>query len=100
MTELSLVALSLQRALLDAVTPNLRGVVFSLDQNILKISWFFDGPPSEDDRDRLSVVETEVVADCPADLQLASEVMALDATQRLPDVPGRWVYRRYEPVAT
>jgi len=49
--------LSLQRAMLGEVTPNIRAVTCRI------LRWIIDGPVSEKLRDDLSVIGTEVVSD-------------------------------------
>lgn len=55
--------LSVQRAMLDTVTPNLRGVGVDWDDSLIRLIVYFDGPLSDDDRETFSVVHTEVLTD-------------------------------------
>jgi hypothetical protein len=59
------VTLSLSRALLGEVTASLRAVQFELSERRLDIFCIFNGDISDDDRESMSCVETEVMADFP-----------------------------------
>jgi len=57
------VLLSVQRALLGTVGPNLRGVAAAWDGDEVRVVCYFHGPISDVDREEMSVAETEVMAD-------------------------------------
>lgn len=92
------VILSVQRALLGEVSPALRGVTVGWDEKRIAILCYYDRRISEEDREAMSCVETEVMADFPADLQIDLDVIQCDAPQemKLLDV---WVYCRRESVS-
>jgi len=87
--------MSLQRALLGQVSPQLRGV--SVDQNAEQIllKFFVDGPITEEDAAAALEVETELLADLPPQKRVDTEVLRLDIPRRLPDA-DLWVFRRRE----
>ncbi|MCL1471629.1 scaffold protein involved in DNA repair [Argonema antarcticum] len=91
------VILSVQRALLGEVSPALRGVTVGWDENSIAILCYYDRKISPEDREAMSCVETEVMADFP-DLQMDLDVIQCDVPQemKLLDV---WVYRRSETLA-
>lgn len=91
----SLLGMALQRALLGQVSPQLRGVSVDQDGQRIHLKFFFNGPVSEEDRVAASEVETELLGDLPRDKRLDTEIVRLDAPQRLPD-SGQWVFRRRE----
>lgn len=90
-----IVLLSLQSALLGAVTPNLRGVGVKWDDTRIHFRCYFHGPIGDADRKAMSVVETEVHSDFPVSHEVTHEVLQMDFPEWLPrdEVP---VYRRKE----
>lgn len=96
MTEREQVLLSLQRALLGAITPNVRSVSCNLSANVIAILVIFEAAPSNDDLERMSVVETEVLADFPPSRQVRLVCESISG-QRISHPSGDLVaYRRYE----
>jgi hypothetical protein len=89
------VLLSLQRALLGEVTPNLRAVLVRYDDSTVHFVAIFDGPISEDDREGISSVETEVMADFPSSHRITHEVVRMDAPAQIPK-DCAWAYLRKE----
>jgi hypothetical protein len=57
------ILLSVQRALLGSVTSNLRGVAIDWNDSEIRIVCYYHGQISNDDREEMSCVHTEVVAD-------------------------------------
>lgn len=57
--------LSLQRALLGEVTNKLFAVTAGRAGSCITIAAYYDGPPSDDDKEQMEAVATEVVADFP-----------------------------------
>ncbi|MGY3451080.1 hypothetical protein ACVILH_003422 [Bradyrhizobium sp. USDA 4353] len=88
MLERSSVVLSVTRALLGEVTPSLRAVQFDLVDRNIDIFCIFDGSMSEDDRESMSCVETEVMADFP-DATVRAHCLRIDLPDRVPNAPGR-----------
>jgi hypothetical protein len=90
---------SIQRALLGAITPNLRGVACGVDSRLISIDFFFDGPFSEDDHERCEVVASEVISDFTdfPDLKISTNVLEYPAPQPMKTKEGNfWVYERFE----
>lgn len=90
------IRLSLQRALLTQISPQLRGVAFSVENQCVCIHFYFDGPISEDDTESVSCVETEVIADYYPELSVSAKSIRLDMPNPMLD-GGTWVYLRREP---
>ncbi|UXH76537.1 hypothetical protein [Roseateles amylovorans] len=68
MNEISLrvsVLLSVQRALLGAISPRVRAVLCSWEAAAIKVRAVFDGPVADSDVESMSIVETELVSDFP-----------------------------------
>jgi hypothetical protein len=91
------VLLSLQRALLGEVTPRLRAVTVKYAESSVHFEAYFDGEVSDEDRESMSLVETEVMADFPSDHLITHEVIRLDAPALIPK-DRTWVYYRKEPL--
>lgn len=86
----SSVVLSLNRALLGAVSNSLRAVHFQADEKKIDIFFFFDGVISVDDEDTMGTVGAEVAADFPA-LSVYEHGLRVDSPARLKGEPGRHV---------
>jgi hypothetical protein len=71
--------LSIQRALLGEVTPNIRAVTAQIDAQNIVLRWVIDGEISGSLRRDLSAVGAEVVADF-ATHQIAEEFIRCDAS--------------------
>jgi hypothetical protein len=91
------VLLSLQRALLGEVAPNLRAVTVTYTGNAIHFDAFFDGPIGDAEREAMSLVETEVLADFPPEHRVTHQVIRLDAQALVPK-DRTWVYHRKEPL--
>lgn len=91
------VLLSLQRALLGEVGPSLRAVTVNYAESSLHFEAFFDGAITDENREAMSLVETEVMADFPSTHTITHEVTRLDAPALIPK-DRTWVYYRKEPL--
>jgi len=89
----SAVFLSIQRALLGEVSSALRGVSVDWDHQTINIRSYFDSEISEDDRESMSSVQTEVLADFPSH-GVNMEIIRLDVPAELPQ--GMFIYVRRE----
>ncbi|NTW41614.1 MAG: hypothetical protein HGA44_17335 [Cellulomonadaceae bacterium] len=91
------VLLSLQRALWDLVTPNLRGVAVRVEYPEVGVRFLFDTEPSKDDRECVSEAETLVIADFLDDVIVATHAECVPpATARELKLGEDWVYLRKE----
>lgn len=57
------IVLSLQRALLGSITPNLRGVAVDWNDTEIRVFCYYHGPITDDNREEMSCVHTEVATD-------------------------------------
>ena len=89
--------LSLQRALLGAVHPQLRQASIEADTTALHLCLRFeyDGPPDEEAREAASISAAEVMADLPAPWSLDEQHLAVPLSQRLQGL-AHIGYRRWE----
>ncbi|HET8612480.1 MAG TPA: hypothetical protein VFL92_06905 [Sphingomonas sp.] len=74
---------SVNRALWQEVGPNLRAVMAKSDGRTIRLRFFVDGEPSEDDIESASIAATEVISDFP-DCEMDDQVIRLDAPARMP----------------
>lgn len=77
--------LSIQRALLGKVTPNIRVVTAQIDAQTIVLRWLIDGEISDSFRRDLSVVGTEIAADF-ATHQIAEEFVRCDASHAMDEL--------------
>ena len=91
-----MVLLSIQRALLGEVFPSLRGVSVGWNETGIRIVCYVDGPVSSADLERLSSVETEVMADFSENFRVNLEIVRCDAPSEMRALTA-WAYRRWEP---
>lgn len=88
--------LSMQRALLGMIYPSVRAIAVGFDQfKKLKVIYYLDREPVEDDYESISEVTTEVIADI--DFQEVEElcIYSQDPISKL-DGLNSWVYTRRE----
>lgn len=91
------VLLSLQRALWDVVTPNLRGVAVRADHPRITARFLFEGEPSEDDRENVSLAETSTIADFSKEVEIEFTPVQVPVAEPRDLHPGEhWVYLRKE----
>ncbi|WP_368540820.1 hypothetical protein [Enterobacter soli] len=88
--------LSLQRALLGNVTPNIRAVIAELTGKSISILFYFEGEVDDDDEELASVIETEIIADFDDDFTVYTAVQRLDYPQRIKNTNGLLAYLRKE----
>ena len=69
--------LSLQGALLGAVTENLYGVTAGMTNGTVKINAFFYDRASEEDLEEMQAATTEVAADLPKEFELEENFFSL-----------------------
>jgi hypothetical protein len=96
----SRLASSAQRALLEKVTPNLREVHITIENEAFLLVFFYDKPPSEDEQELASLADAEFSADFPPpEFETDYKVIVLPYPTRISSqINGsRCVYARYEP---
>lgn len=90
--------LSIQRALLGSVTPELRAITVDAnkEEKLLCVYFYYDGQVSEEVIDLWECAISEVVADFGTDYTLDERMLRLDYPQKIPLLRGRYAYSRYE----
>ena len=88
--------MSANRALLDEISSAVRAVFVRSDDTDIHVRFVFDGPISDEDRESLSCVGTEMVADFP-DHGVCEDGVQVDMPNPVPRQEG-WilVFRRKE----
>jgi hypothetical protein len=97
-TDRSRLIMSLIRALLGAVHPQLRQASIEADneRRVVVVRFEYDGEPSEDVWESCSIATTEVTADQPEDWGIDEQHVARPFPERLESLEFP-VYRRAEP---
>ena len=60
---------SVQRALLGEITNNIKGIISYIDNNSLYLKVYFYRKPSEEEKENMRVVMTEVSVDFPHEVE-------------------------------
>lgn len=90
------VILSANRALLAAVTPNLRGVTIDYNPEVLLLRAYFDQGATEEEKELIDIALSEMIADLHYDIKTCQyEPVELAAPAKLTGLKD-WVYMRYE----
>ncbi|WP_308797701.1 hypothetical protein [Agromyces silvae] len=91
------VLLSVQRAMWDLVTPNLRAVAVAAQEPNIRLRFMFENDPSEDDHENVSLAETYVIADFEDSVSVDATCVWLPVpVSRDLDIGEEWVYMRKE----
>jgi hypothetical protein len=97
MQELGNALLCTQRALLRAVTPQLRAVVVDLDNDeiVFYIRFYYDREVSDEEIDLWQCAITEASAGLDPIYDLDNDIIRLDFPEKIP-AKGRYAYLRKE----
>lgn len=87
--------LSIQRCLLEKITPNLRCVRLIAIHDSKNLVFYYDNAPSEEEQELVSLADTEFISDFPDD-DTGVEIKIISYPQKIPR-EGFCVYHRYEP---
>lgn len=89
--------LSIQRALLGRVTPNLRAVTIDTKNNEIILYFYYDKPPSEDEQEMSSLADTDFISDFPAwpEAKTDCKVITLAYPEKIPSA-DLYAYHRFE----
>ncbi|KRF11554.1 hypothetical protein ASG90_17695 [Nocardioides sp. Soil797] len=92
---------SIMRSLWDRVTPDLRGVAFSLVDSVLEVRLLYADSPDAATVAMVSEAETECVADFWSswEVNYRAEHVPVDRPRTLHE-DERWVFLRHEPAAS
>jgi len=89
------VLLTLQQALLGEVSARLRVVTVSYDDTSIHFECFYDGEITEEDRESMMCVETELIAVFPETDRITHQILRKDYPGAIPK-NCTWVFFRAE----
>jgi hypothetical protein len=90
------VLISIRRALLGAIYPSIRAIAVGYDREVkLKVIYYLDREPLEDDYENISVVTSEVLADINFSEVEELCIYTMESFSKL-DCLEAWVYIRME----
>jgi hypothetical protein len=91
------IRLSAQRALLDAVIPQLRAVIVSAENGQWRVRFYSEGDLSDSDLETLQIAATEILSDSPYGANWEERFERLDPPTPIPAIPGfEFVFARRE----
>ena len=85
----------MQRALWDTVSAGLRAVAVRISDHSIDARFLFDHEPDDDDREDVSLAETSVIADFPAEVKITFRVDSSPGPRTL-SAGEQWVFLRKE----
>jgi hypothetical protein len=89
------VLVAIQQALLGEIDRSLRAVIAAWGQSDIHLRFFFDRAITDDDRESVALVETEIYATMPEGETVRSELIHLPEDNLIPK-EHTWVYFRKE----
>ncbi len=89
------VLLAIQDALLGAIAANLRAITARWDQSSIHFDAYFDGEVTDEDRETMAIVDTEVLAGFPETHTVTHTVHRVDFPAQIPK-SGKFVFLRWE----
>ena len=94
---LTMLLLSIQRAILGVITPNIRGITCALNNSQIIIRCYFEGQITEENEESMNSVEAEVIADFPPDFTIDLQCIATNKSESLEQHRLlAWAYKRKE----
>ncbi|MEL4013207.1 hypothetical protein [Dryocola clanedunensis] len=88
--------LSMQSALLGAITQNMRNIAVDIVDDKIMLYFFIDGEVRRDDEENISIVETEVIADFEDNFDIETIIKRLDYPEPIILKQGCSVFLRKE----
>ncbi|WP_455936375.1 hypothetical protein [Pantoea ananatis] len=88
--------LSMQSALLGAVTENMRNIAVDIYENKILLYFFIDGEIKDDDKENISIIEAEVMADFEDDFDIETIIKRIDCPEKIILGQGYSVFQRKE----
>lgn len=89
------VLLAIQDALLGAVSTRLRAITIRWDPSSIHFDAYFDGEVTDEDRETMAIVDTEVLAGFPETHTVTHAVHRIDFPAQIPK-SGKFVFLRWE----
>jgi len=89
---------SVSHALLGRVTPNLRAVYITFENEIIVLTFYYDKEPTEDEFELANLADTDFISDLP-DSESDFRVRTTPYPMKIPN-QGFCIYHRYEDEAS
>lgn len=89
------VLLAIHDALLGAVSAHLRAITAKWEQSSIHFDAYFDGDVTDEDRETMAIVDTEVLAGFPDTHTVTHAVHRIDFPAQIPK-SGKFVFLRWE----
>jgi hypothetical protein len=86
---------SVSHALLGRITPNLRAVYITLEDEMAVLSFYYDKKPTEDEVELASLADTDFISDFPDDFKSDFRVNTAPYPTAIPN-KGFCIYHRAE----
>lgn len=86
----------MQSALLGAVTKNMRNIAVDIYENKILLYFFIDGQVQDDDKENISIIEAEVIADFEDDFDIETIIKRIDCPEPIILGQGYSVFQRKE----
>lgn len=87
-----------QVALLGNVTQNIRAVIMEWDESNIKLLFYYDRKPTDEEEDLAEQVATEIISDC-TEYMIEVEKWILPFPAKVPYKEKQlFIYHRYEPL--
>ncbi|OTG90594.1 hypothetical protein B9T24_16350 [Acinetobacter sp. ANC 4654] len=96
MNDLILLKISIQRALLGYLTPDVRSVNIKIIEKIIYLYIVIDGKPSEYWIEAYTMIGTEVIADFSDEFNIEENLLQIDYPNLINIPNTELVYLRYE----
>jgi len=96
LSENARVSLSIQRALLDVVTPSLRRVSFTVSNHLIVVCFFYDEQVREFEQELVDDAVAEIISDFPNTYDIKCQITVVKSPKRIFS-EGQIVFNRYEP---
>ncbi|WP_022978082.1 hypothetical protein [Nevskia ramosa] len=96
MKDIDDIRLSAQRALWGAVPRSLRAFSAEVNDYVIRVRSVFDETATDEDRELLSIVGTEIIADYSSAFTITEEFLTVPASQAIQHLEIL-IYLRHEP---
>lgn len=88
--------LSMQSALLGSITENMRNIAVDLTGNKITLYFFINGDITDDDKENISIIETEVIADFEDEFDIEAIIKRIDYPKPIILERGCSIFQRKE----
>lgn len=86
----------MQSALLGSITENMRNIAVDLTGNKITLYFFINGDITDDDKENISIIETEVIADFEDEFDIEAIIKRIDYPKPIILERGCSIFQRKE----